>query len=872
MVDELIDNEVEEVQEPKAENAAEETTIEAAGDSITAEKPSRLRKTEEVVVAKGGKVLPQQIEGEMTASYLDYAMSVIVARALPDVRDGLKPVQRRILYTMKQMGLGAGSKHQKSAKVIGQVLGLYHPHGELAIYDAMVRLAQPWNLLLPLVDGQGNFGSMDGDSAAAMRYTEARLTSAAEALLADIEKETVDFVESYDGSNQEPKVLPARLPNILINGSTGIAVGMATNIPPHNTGEVIDALVHMIDKPEANPDELLEIIQGPDFPTGADIYNQAEIREALTTGKGRVVVRGRAEIIEERNKQRIIVSQLPYQVNKATFISHIADLVKAKRVEGITDIRDESDRREGVRVVVDLKASAAANKILNQLYEMTELQTVIHYNTVVLTDGLQPQLVSLHEILCLFLNHRQEVIRRRTEYEKKVAEAREHILAGLKIALDHLDAIIKLIRSSADRESAKKALMKEYQLSEIQANAILDMRLSQLANLEREKVYKEYEAVRALIAQLEGILADPTKIQAIVKKELLDDKAKYAKERLTRVHPEPLGQFSALDLVPDEDVLIVLTKGNYIKRVPTSTYKSQLRGGKGLIGMTTREDDAVRSMLRVSTHDDILLFTDHGRVLQLKAYEIPAASRQSKGVAIPNLVATGADEKVTTLLSLGKDEESKYLVFASERGLVKRVERGAFANIRRSGVIAIQLKPSDKLIWVGATDGQSEIAQITAKGQIIIYGEGEVRPMGRSAAGVKGIRVKDGDKVIETTVIDQTAKHICVISEKGLGKRVPVGAFRHQHRAGSGVRIARLSPKTGDLVAASVLTGGEDGLVIVSRGGQVIRLRMQAVKEQSRQAAGVILMRLNGDDRVTSLALLGKEELEEAPQETKDKK
>jgi len=849
-------NELEEGTQPSQEQA----TTEKAGTGQTNRKG---QKTTEVVIAEGGKVIPQQIEGEMTESYLDYAMSVIVARALPDVRDGLKPVQRRILYTMKQMGLSATSKHQKSAKVVGQVLGLYHPHGELAIYDAMVRLAQPWNLLLPLVDGQGNFGSMDGDSAAAMRYTEARLTAAAEALLADIDKETIDYVENYDGSNQEPKVLPARLPNILINGSTGIAVGMATNIPPHNTGEVIDALVYLIDNKDANQDELLEIIQGPDFPTAADIYNQSEIREALSTGKGRVVVRGRAEIVEERNKKRIIISQLPYQVNKATFITHIADLVKAKRVEGITDIRDESDRREGVRVVVDLKSNAAANRILNQLYEMTELQTVIHYNMVVLTDGLQPRLLSLYEILQLFLNHRQEVIRRRTEYEKKIAEARKHILAGLKIALDHLDAIIKLIRTSADRESAKVSLMEQYQLSELQANAILDMRLSQLANLEREKIYQEYEAVCALIDKLTDILAAPAKIQAIVRQELLEDKAKFAKERLTTVHPEALGQFSALDLIPDEDVLIVLTKGNYIKRVPTNTYKSQLRGGKGLIGMATREDDAVRSILRVSTHDDILLFTDHGRVLQLKAYEIPAASRQSKGVAIPNLVAIGAEEKVTTLLSLSKDEKVKYLVFASERGLVKRVERSALTNIRKSGVIAVQLKANDKLIWVGTTDGASEIAQITAKGQAIIYDENEVRPMGRSAAGVKGIRLKEGDKVIETTVINQTAKHICVVSEKGLGKRVPIGAFRHQHRAGSGVRIARLSPKTGDLVAAAVLTGQEEGLVIVSTGGQIIRLDIAGLKEQSRQAAGVILMRLNENDKVSSLALLDREENKE---------
>jgi len=804
-----------------------------------------------------GLIKPRVIQDEMSESYLDYAMSVIVSRALPDVRDGLKPVQRRILYTMREMGLTAGAKHQKSAKIVGQVLGQFHPHGEGAVYDALARMAQWWSLRLPLVNGQGNFGSMDGDPPAAMRYTEARLSAPAEVMLSDIEKETVDFQENYDGTNTEPKVLPTKLPNLLINGSQGIAVGMATSIPPHNPNEIIDGLLLILKNPEAESEELLEVIKGPDFPTGGIAYGAEDIKTALSTGRGRTVVRGRAEIEEQNNRSRIVISELPYQVNKANFITHIAQLVKLKKIEGISDIRDESDRKQGVRVVIDIKQGAASAKILNQLYEQTELQGVIHYNMVALVDGIQPKLLNLPEILREFISHRVATVTRRTEYELKIAQNRAHILEGLKIALDHLDQIIALIRRSKDREEARGGLMKNYQLSQLQADAILDMRLSQLANLERQKIYDEYEAITRLIADLKDILAKPDRVRQIIKEELQQVKKQFGAERLTEVRPEKLGQFTATDLIPKESVVVTLTKSNYIKRLASTTYKKQGRGGKGVIGIATRDDDSVSQIIHASTHDTAYFFTDRGRVFTTKIFEIPASSRQSKGTALPNLIRIDPQEKVTALIAVGEQDKGNFFFFATENGAVKRVFTDSFKNVRSNGVIAMGLKNTDRLLWVKVTSGGDDIIQITRNAQVIVYNEAEVRPMGRSAGGVRGMKLKGDDKVVQTEVITHEAQAVVVISENGIGKKVAIGEFRNQHRGGSGIRIAKLTEKTGKLVFGSVVTKNSRDLIIVTTFGQVIRISADSVKRLSRQASGVILMRLASGDKVSAFAVVG---------------
>ncbi|MEX1123954.1 MAG: DNA gyrase subunit A [Patescibacteria group bacterium] len=804
-----------------------------------------------------GLIRARSINNEMTESYLDYAMSVIVARALPDVRDGLKPVHRRILFAMHEMGLTPTSKHRKSAKINGEVLGNYHPHGELAVYDSMVRMAQWWSLRLPLVNGQGNFGSMDGDSPAASRYTEARLAPPADGLLQDIDKETVDFRDNYDGTKQEPVVLPTRIPNLLVNGSQGIAVGMATNIPPHNLNEIIDGLLLLQKNPKADVDELIEVIKGPDFPTRGIAYGLSDIKQAFATGRGRIVVRGRAEIVEDKKRDQIIITELPYQTNKATFITRIAELVKDKKIEGVYDIRDESDRSDGVRVVIDLKSGAVSSKILNQLYEMTELQSVVHYNMVALVDSIQPKLLSLPEMLSEFLGHRTDVVTRRTNYELKIAKARAHILEGLKIALDHLDAIIALIRKSENRDAAKTALMSEFKLSELQANAILDMRLSQLANLERQKVYDEYEAVMKLNADLEDILAKPERVESIIRDELAEVKKKYGNDRRTEIRPEQLGQMTAYDLIPEEEVLITLTINNYAKRMTPDTYRSQSRGGKGVIGMATREDDYVMDIISCSTHDDLLFFTSRGRAFKVKAYEIPAASRQSKGVAMPNIIRIDQNEKVTEVMAISKNEPFKYFFFATQHGTVKRVPRELLDNIRKSGVVAVGLKGDDSLLWVKRTSGNDEIAHVTKNGQVIVYNEDEVRPMGRSAAGVRGIKLKEKtDAVIETAVLSDSSEAIGVISENGIGKKVEVGAFRNQHRGGSGIRIAKLNDKTGKLVTGEVIEPDATEIIIATTSGQIIKIPASSLKKLSRQASGVILMRTNGSDKVSNLTVI----------------
>ncbi len=867
--DQIIDNDNQEI--PEAEST-EEPEIEATkeGDQIVNANVAADIYIEEdkPTQTEWGLIKPRSLYNEMSDSYLDYAMSVIVMRALPDVRDGLKPVHRRILYAMHKMGLTPGAKHRKSAKITGEVLGNYHPHGELAVYDSMVRMAQWWSLRVPLVDGQGNFGSMDGDSAAAPRYTEARLAAASDALLADIEKETVDYRDTYDGTSQEPVVLPTRLPNLLINGSQGIAVGMATNIPPHNPGEIIDALVLLIDEPEAEIEKILEIVKGPDFPTAGIIYNQKDIREAVSTGRGRIIIRGRAEIEEEKKRDQIVITELPYQVNKAGFISHVADLHKVKKIEGIHDIRDESDRSAGVRVVIELKSGAPANKILNQLYQLSELQTVIHYNMVALIDGIQPRLLGISDILQEFIAHRIIVVTRRTEYDLRIAKDRAHILEGLKIALDHLDEIIALIRASSDRDSARKSLMEKFKLSERQANAILDMRLSQLANLERQRVYDEYDAIMKVIADLEDILAKPERVRKIVKDELIEIKKKFPQPRLTEVRPEALGQLAATDLIAQEDVLITLTTGNYIKRLTPDTYRSQLRGGKGVIGMSTREDDAVKEIVFASTHDDVLFFTDWGRAFRIKAYEIPASSRQAKGVALPNLIRISPQEKVTTIVTAKDNEVGLFYFFATLKGTVKRVPVEAFKNVRKSGLAAIGLKKGDQLLWVKQTSGSDEVAQITRDAQVIVYNEVEVRSMGRGAGGVRGINLKGNDEVIETAILGADSKAVLVISQKGIGKQVDLKEFRNQHRGGSGVRIAKLNDKTGRLADGSVVYEAAKDLIIATTSGQVLRIPLASVKKLSRQASGVILIRMNEGDKVSSLTVVSETEAEEVQEET----
>lgn len=845
----------ESVDSAEASETADQLTTDAVGE--TDDDQPRVELSHEDVQTEFGLIRARPIVEEMTSSYLDYAMSVIVSRALPDVRDGLKPVHRRILYVMKEMGLTAGAKHQKSAKIVGAVMGSYHPHGDMAIYDALARQAQWWSMRTMLVNGQGNFGSMDGDPPAAQRYTEARLAKEAELLLMDIDKDTVDWRDNYDGSTQEPSVLPTRYPNLLINGSQGIAVGMATNVPPHNPEEIIDAALMLTTKPEAT-EEVYNIVKGPDFPTGAIIYNQADIKTAMSSGRGRIVVRGRAEI-ETDKKHRIVVAELPYQTNKAAFITHIAELVKLKKIEGITDIRDESDRQSGVRVVIELRSSAPAAKILNQLYELTELQTVVHYNMVALAGGLQPRLMNIAEILLAFLEHRRDVVLRRTKYELKLAEERAHILEGLKIALDNLDAVITLIRESASSEVAKKGLIEKFQLSERQSDAILAMRLSQLANLERQRVYDEYDALQKTIADLRDIIAKPERVTKIVQGELEEVKAQFPSPRRTEIRPEALGAMSATDLVPKENIIISLTQANYVKRLTYDTYKSQTRGGKGVSG-TVRDDDAVRLIVEATTHDDILFFTDRGRAFTTKAYDIPAANRQTKGVALVNLIRLEPGERVTSALAVSGEDDNHYLFLATKMGRVKRVEAKQFAAIRRSGTIAMPLKGNDQLLWVLPTTGENEIVQITREGQVINYSENEVRSMGREASGVRGIEVQSMDEVIETCATSENADSVIVVSERGMGKRLKLSDLRNQHRGGRGVRVAKMSPKTGKMSAAAIATTEDDDLIIAAASGQVIRIPVKEVRYLSRQATGVILMRLNASDVVRSLAVLSHKE------------
>ncbi|MBT5337936.1 DNA gyrase subunit A, partial [Candidatus Falkowbacteria bacterium] len=691
---------------------------------------------------------------EMQSSYIDYAMSVIVSRALPDVRDGLKPVHRRILYAMWSVGLRSSSKFRKSATVVGEVLGKYHPHGDQAVYDSMARMAQDFNMRYMLVNGQGNFGSMDGDRPAAMRYTEAKLRGISEELLFDLEKDTVDFNPNYDGSHKEPSVLPAKLPHLLLNGGVGIAVGMATKIPPHNLMEVCDAVCHMIDNPDCNSEDLMEHVKGPDFPTGGIIYDQTEIKRAYTTGKGKIVMRGKTEIVESKAGQfKIIISEIPYQLNKASLLEKIAEFVKTKRLEGIRDVRDESNK-DGVRIVVELKRDAFPKKVLNRLFKLTQLQSNFDVNMLALTGDYQPKVMNLFDILNYYLIHRQEVVVRRTKYELKKAEDRAHILEGLSKAIDKIDAVIKIIRKSKDKELAKQNLIKQFKFTDIQAVAILEMRLQNLANLERLKIENELKEKKKIIAALKKLLSSKKGILGVIKDELTEIKEKYGDERKTKIIKSAVGEFSQEDLVPNEPALVMVTTDGYIKRMPLETFKTQHRGGKGVIGLTTKEEDVVDLLFTTLTHNDLLFFTSMGRVFQLKAYDLPIGSRTSKGQALVNFLQLGPDEKVTEILPIKDQTDAKFLFMVTEKGTIKKTAIEDFANVRRSGLIAIRLKPGDRLRWVKPTNGKKQMMLISARGQAIRFAEKDVRSMGRTAAGVRGIRLKADDQLVGVGMIE----------------------------------------------------------------------------------------------------------------------
>ncbi len=806
----------------------------------------------------------RKVENVMEDSYLRYSMSVIVARALPDVRDGLKPVHRRILYVMDKMGIRATGKTVKSAQIVGEVMGKYHPHGDTAIYDSMVRMAQPWALRYMLVSGQGNFGSMDGDPPAAYRYTEAKMANHAEAMLADIDKETVDFRDNYDGTRQEPSVLPAKLPNLLLNGQIGIAVGMATNIPPHNITEIIDATVQLIDKPDSTLDELLEYVKGPDFPTGGIIYGKDSIRTALATGKGGVIVRGVASIEESsKGTQQIIISEIPYQVNKAGLLEKIADLYKEKKISGIRDLRDETARGE-VRIVIDLKKDAYPKKLLNQLYKLTPLQQTFHYNMLALVDGIQPRVLGLQDILQEYIKHRQVVIRRRTEFELRKAKERAHILEGLKIALDHIDEVIKTIRASQTSEEAQTNLIEKFNLTDIQAKAILAMQLRTLTGLERGKIEEELADLLKTIAGLESILADEKKILKIIKDELLQMKKQFGDDRRTKVVPQELGKLSDEDLVPDEQVAVTLTSANYIKRSPIAEYKRQGRGGKGRRGMTTREEDVIEHVVNASTHDFLLFFTNKGRVFRLKTYEVPAVGMNAKGVALVNLLQLQPEETVSSVINVSKQMSAGggNLLMCTVRGVVKKTPFDQYQNVRQSGLIAINLDAGDELKWIRMTSGDNEVVISTQQGQAIRFHEKDARPMGRVSRGVRGIRLRTGDQVIGMDIVEEGSS-IFVISEQGYGKRTKIAQFTPHKRGGVGIRSAVVNKKTGQLVGVKSLKDDTQEIIIISAQGQTIRLGLKNIPALGRATQGVRIMRLNDNDKVVSLALVDKTIIDE---------
>lgn len=818
-----------------------------------------------------GKLQTTEISGEMKRAYLDYAMSVIVSRALPDVRDGLKPVHRRILFAMHEMGLTHNTKHKKSATVVGEVMGKYHPHGDVAIYDSLVRMAQDFAMRYPLVDGQGNFGSMDGDPPAAMRYTEARMAGITNEMLLDMEKETVDYIDNFDATMKEPVFLPSLLPNLLLMGSEGIAVGMATKIPPHNLSEVVDAIIHMIGKTKivqepfsvtstATIDELLEFIKGPDFPTGGAIYDWSEIKNVYTAGKGRVLIRGKADIEDiGQGKSAIIITELPYQVNKALLVARIADLAKEKKVEGISDLRDESDRH-GIRVVVELKRDSSPRKVLNNLFKHTSLQTTFPANIVALVDGT-PQTLNLKTIVEEFLKHRYLVVKRRSEFELRQAKARLHILEGLKIAVENLDAVIKTIRESKTQEDAKNNLMTKFKLSEIQATAILDLQLRRLAALERQKIEDEYQMVKETIAYLEDLLAHPAKILTVIKGELEKLKEKYGDPRRTKVYKSKVGEFSEEDLITNEPTVITLTDTGYVKRQSLLSFKTQQRGGKGIKGMTTKDEDSIANIRYAETHDNLLFFTNKGKVYQLRAYEINESQRTSKGTAIVNLLNIEAGEKVESFISYHKDVKGTYIFLTTRNGTVKKSRVSEFENIRRSGILAIKMDKKDELVWSNLTTGTDEILITTKNGKAIRFPETSVRSMGRNTMGVRGIRLTLDDEVIQMDVIKKGDKcDLLTIMENGLGKKTHIEQFPKQGRGGQGVKVAQITAKTGKIAAAQIIPPGSEELIITSKKGQVVKIGIESIPALSRATQGVILMRFsNTNDRVASVTCIEKE-------------
>lgn len=797
------------------------------------------------------------VENVMEDSYLRYSMSVIIDRALPDVRDGLKPVHRRILYSMNEDGLRSGARHRKSANVVGAVMARYHPHGDSSIYDAMVRMAQPWAMRYMLVNGQGNFGSMDGDPPAAYRYTEAKMARLADELLADIDKETVDFRDNYDGTTREPTVLPAKLPQLLLNGQLGIAVGMATNIPPHNLSELVDAEIHLIDHPESTVDDLMEFVKGPDFPTGGVIYGKDSIRTAYATGRGGVITRGIAEIVEgKKGRHQIVITEIPYALNKESLVLKIADLVRDKKLNGIADLRDESSRGE-VRIVIDLKKDAYPKKLLNQLYKLTPLQTTFHFNMMALVDGIQPRVLGLTDILSEHVKHRQIVVRRRTEFELRKAKERAHILEGLKIALDHIDEVIATIRASQTTDEARVNLMEKFGLSEIQAVAILAMQLRRLTGLERQEIENELAELLKLIGKLEGILADEKKILKIIKDELTELKKQYGDDRRTKVVPSELGRLSDEDLIADEQVVVTLTAANYVKRSPIADYKKQGRGGKGRRGMATREEDVIEHVVNASTHDFLLFFTNKGRVFRMKTYEVPAVGLNAKGVALVNLLQLQPEETVSAVININKTDNAANLIMCTVRGVVKKTPFEQYQNVRSSGLIAINLDDGDELKWIRMTNGDNEVVISTSLGQAIRFHEKDARPMGRVSRGVRGIRLRPNDRVIGMDVVED-GSDIFVISQNGYGKRTKVSQFTPHARGGVGIRSAVVNGKTGELVGVKTLVNDEQEVIIISRSGQTIRLGLKDIPALGRATQGVRIMRLNDGDEVVSLALVDK--------------